>query len=255
MSFGPHYYHKFLRKYVSLFGSYFSEMTIKRPNGDKIIVPLTYGPSDKDLIKRKADPVLDQGKRVSQVLPKMTFENTTMMYDGTRAIMQTQRILGSKNSVNFAPAPYNIDFTLYVAAQNIDDGNQIIEQILPYFQPSMNRYVELLEGFEPVSINTVLTSVSLDDAFEGAFEERRTILWTLTFNMKCWFFGPTKNSYPVIKFVDVEFNDKIENVGVRPGLTVDGEPTTDVAQSIPFREIEKDDNWALITMISEEDLP
>ena len=38
-------------------------------------------------------------------------------------------------SSQFMPVPYNMDFELLVMAKQSDDALQIVEQILPFFQP------------------------------------------------------------------------------------------------------------------------
>ena len=47
----------------------------------------------------------------------------------------------------YMPVPYNLDFELYILAKNQDDGLQIVEQILPYFQPEYNVTITPVEGF------------------------------------------------------------------------------------------------------------
>ena len=42
------------------------------------------------------------------------------------------------------PIPYNLNFELAIMAKNQDDGLQILEQILPFFQPSFNITLNLV---------------------------------------------------------------------------------------------------------------
>lgn len=253
MGMHPYFYNKLHRKYIALFGSFFDDIKIKRPNGDTIIVPLAYSPTEKDLAKRKQDPTLE-GKRKAFQLPRMGFEITTSMYDPTRKLMQSNILTGKNGTTSFAPAPYNIDFTLYAITQTQDDGFQIVEQILPFFQPELTRYVELIPGFPAVSVPTSITSWNHDDTYEGAFEERRSIIWTFTFTMKAWIYGPVTgddgDGNGVIKFIDIDFNDGETNLGIQPGLTEDGRHPTCGEPSIPYQDINEDDDYGILKIVT-----
>lgn len=266
MAFANHFYHRLTRKYVAVFGSLFNKITIKRYDKDGVEiqsmpVPLSYGPWQKFLARIQSDPELN--RRYATLLPRMSFEIDSIAYDQERRSSQLNKLtLTDANGKNFVynPTPYTLNFSLNIIVAHIEDGTQIVEQIIPFFQPGFVSQVHLLEGLDaPVDISVDLVSVSSEDAYDGQYEEVRMIRWTLNFTMRGFYFGPTKTK-KVIKFIDVkmkirerrDFEDK-EYLGslitLQPGLDADGNPTTDIDETILYEEINIDDNWEMLTQI------
>jgi hypothetical protein len=258
-----HFYHSTTRKYIALFGSLFNKMSITRDDNfgnevQRMVVPIAYGPYQKFLAKLQQDPALDRPQAIS--LPRMSFEVLSMSYDGTRKVSSLNRLRMTSESENtfiFSPAPYNLEFNLYVMTKYSEDGTKILEQILPFFKPEYTFTAEMIPNLEPLDIPLILNSVSLEDIYEGDFETRRSLMWTLSFTMKGWYFGP-KRERPIIKFIDVrnhktlDGNDLPTRITVQPGLTANGAPTTDISESISYSEINLEDDWGVITMIEEQ---
>ena len=139
-----------------------------------------------------------------------------------------------------------------------EDGTQILEQIVPFFKPEWTTTVKVLDDIEPLDIPLVLNNISTEDLYESDFETRRSLMWTLNFTMKCWFFGPKKssgNGSKVIKYIDVSMFTEMdailpeEEIIIRPGLTANGSPTSDIADTIPYEDIMFDDDWGIIKII------
>jgi hypothetical protein len=205
------------------------------------------------------DPEKTQKSAIT--LPRISFEISAMSYDPIRKLNNLQTIKGysTNNKATYVPAPYNIDFTLSIMAKYSEDAVKILEQILPFFKPDWNSSVRLLDEFPDliIDIPIILNSISNEEVYEGTFEERRVVLWTLNFTMKAVYFGPARDEGKVIKFVTVNMHDSLdstrhtESVIVRPGLTANGEPTTDPEESIPYQEIEFLDDWGIIHYIEE----
>lgn len=264
------YYHGTLRKYVTLFGTLFNDIYVARPDSstgaiNTIKVPLSYGPKEKALARLLAAPNLDT--TVAQATPRMGFEITTIAYSPTRKLATVGRNRRvdptdpDKMSYNYNPVPYDISFSLYITAKFQDDGAQIVEQILPYFTPERTTTINLIPEMNyVVDVPLTLINVTPSDTYEGGFEERRAITWTLDFLMKCYFYGPVKQS-GVIKLVDINFFDASEYdtvqdaVGVatppdrfhlRPGLTANGQPTTNANNSIDSSLITANSNYGVI---------
>ena len=149
---GTYYYHEIIRKTVIAFGTVFNEIYIrhKDSSGDSISemkVPLAYGPIQKFLARLQQQPELN--KPVAITLPRMSFEMTSIQYDSTRKanITQTFKAVDGGNMKKvFMPVPYNIGFQLSIMTKLQDDSLQIVEQILPYFQPSFNLTVDLIDS-------------------------------------------------------------------------------------------------------------
>ena len=254
-----HFYNGTTRRYIALFGSLFNKMSITREDNagneiQRMIVPISYGPFQKFLAKIVQDP--DLGRKQSISLPRMAFEITSMSYDGTRKTGSRTMISTETNSGSvYTPAPYNIEFSLYIMTKYAEDGTKIIEQIIPFFKPEYTYSAYVIDDLPAMDIPLVLGSVSVDDMYEADFEERRSIMWTLTFTMKAWYFGPVREKKQ-IKFVDVRAYTQMQagsgsRITTQPGLTVNNQPTNNIADTIPYQQIEVDDDWGVITIIEE----
>tara|TARA_Y100001937_G_scaffold73096_1_gene99388 strand:+ start:5332 stop:6129 length:798 start_codon:yes stop_codon:yes gene_type:complete len=209
---GTYYYHEIIRKTIISFGTLFNEIFIRHDGSDgstfsEMKVPLAYGPSQKFLARLEQQA--DLNKPVAITLPRMSFEMTTVQYDSTRKLGVTQTFKasdGSKLKKVFMPVPYNIGFELNILTKLNDDALQIIEQILPYFQPSFNLTVDLVSAIgEKRDIPIVLESINFQDDYEGDFSTRRALIYTLGFTAKTYLFGPVPSSTSgIIKKVQVD---------------------------------------------------
>lgn len=259
MAIANYFYNATTRKYVALFGTYFNQLKVMRVDNNQVtqqemIVPISYAPFQKILARLEQNPDFKRKSAIN--LPRMSFELTGMTYDGERKISPITKIrktvvdeAGGNRRFVYAGAPYNLDFSLYIMAKYQEDAVKLLEQIVPFFQPNFTSTVRLIPGLEPIDIPLVLNNVSMEDLYEGSFEERQSILYTLTFSMKAWYFGPERDK-AVIKFVDVRYATNTatnapfeETYTVTPGMTANNEPTTDRELSIDYSLIEFDDNW------------
>ena len=210
---GQQFYHETIRKVVVSFGSLFNDIHLVRKDNSGTIqqsmkVPLAYGPRQKFLVRLNDDPNLAQATAVT--LPRIGFEITGMAYDPSRKLQRVQKfkkVKGAKSDqldTQYMPVPYNIDFELYILSKQSDDALQIVEQILPYFQPEYTvtlREVPELDIIRDVPI--VLNSISYEDDYEGDFTSRRSIIYTLSFTAKYYLYGPI-TSTNVIRTVQVD---------------------------------------------------
>ena len=199
---GTYYYHEIIRKTIISFGTLFNDIHIRHQDGagkdvSDMKVPLAYGPSQKFLARITQQA--DLNKAIQITMPRMSFEMTNISYDSTRksSLVQTFKTCddGSKVKKVFMPVPYNIGFELNIMSKLNDDSLQILEQILPYFQPHFNLTVDLVESIgEKRDIPIVLDSVSFQDDYEGNFDTRRSLIHTLQFTAKTYLFGPVADS-------------------------------------------------------------
>ena len=199
-----YYYHALLRKYVVYFGSLFNDIVIERSDGNdqliqSITVPISYGPKQKFIARLEQDP--DATREVAITLPRLSFEIKNIEYDQTRKLNAQQKIVKS-NSVNsseykytYTPVPYNITFELSVYSKNVEDGLQIVEQIVPFFAPEWTNQLILIPEMDiRMDVPVVLRGIRMDDRYEGTMETPRYIISTLTFIMKGYLYGPVRNS-------------------------------------------------------------
>jgi len=194
---GTYYYHEIIRKTIVSFGTLFNQLYIKHKDADgdtysEIRVPISYGPSQKFLARIEQQANLN--KPVQITLPRMSFEMNSIQYDSSRKSGVTQTFKASDgNNLKkvYLPVPYNIGFELNILSKLNDDSLQIIEQILPYFQPAFTLTVDLVDSIgEKRDIPVILDSISFQDDYEGDFSTRRALIYTLQFTAKTYLFGP-----------------------------------------------------------------
>ena len=212
---GQQFYHETMRKVVVAFGTIFNNINIVRTNSSgatvqSMKVPLAYGPKQKFLTRLREDPNLN--KKVALTLPRIGFEISGISYDPSRKLNSVQKIKKTNDSTDgktlssqFMPVPYNMDFELVVMAKQSDDALQIVEQILPFFQPD---YTITLNDNSSMGttrdVPIILSNVTYADEYEGSFEDRRVITYTLSFTAKFYLYGPVTDQ-KVIKSVPVSY--------------------------------------------------
>ncbi len=233
---GTYYYHEILRKTVISFGTVFNDIRVRHTNPDgspfsETRVPLAYGPVQKFLAR--LDQQADLNKATQITLPRMSFETTNITYDPTRkaGITQTFKASDGTNLKKvYMPVPYNVGFELNVLTKLNDDALQIVEQILPYFQPSFNLTVDLVKAIgEKRDIPVVLDNISFQDDYEGDFETRRALIYTLNFTAKTYLFGPVADTTDgLIKKVQVDYYANTDTQAAKREMryTVTPDPVT-----------------------------
>jgi len=199
-----YFYHQILRRTVISFGSLFNDISIKHTNNSGAVtsvlkVPLAYGPTQKFLARLEQSP--DLNKPVQITLPRMSFEFTGLTYDSSRKSTTTQTFTtklasgGTEVKKVYLPVPYNMQFELSIMSKLNDDALQIIEQILPYFQPAYTMTVELVDDInEKRDVPVVLENITMQDDYEGNFTTRRVLIYTLRFTVKTYLFGPVSSA-------------------------------------------------------------
>ena len=237
--FGEHFYHKKIRNTVIAFGTIFNNVNIKRLDSSgnplqNIKVPLSYSPKEKFLARLDAQQDLTgDDSKVAITLPRMSFEITGYSYDATRKLNKNQKITKvttnadtTKMNNQYMPVPYNVNFSLNVYTANSDDGLQIIEQILPYFQPDYT--VTMIEDRTMDTkrdIPFILNSVEYSDDYTGSLTSLRRIIYTLSFTAKVYLYGPISTNAIIKKvsadlYADTGSNaPRVERVTVQPNPT------------------------------------
>ena len=210
---GQQFYNETIRKVVIAFGTMFNDIhLVRKDNSGTIIqtmkVPLAYGPRQKFLVRLREDA--DLTKQVAVTLPRIGFEITGLSYDPARKLNRVQKFRKVKGDNNkqldtqYMPVPYNVDFDLYILSKQSDDALQIVEQILPYFQPDYTVTIkDNIEMGTKRDVPIVLNSVTYEDDYEGDFTSRRSIIYSLSFTTKFYLYGPVTSS-KVIKTVQVD---------------------------------------------------
>ena len=273
---GHTFYFDLIRKHIIYFGTVFNDISITRTDNTGntvaiIKVPISYSAKDKMLQRIEQDPTIQ--RQTAILLPRMAFELKSLSYDSDRKLQTKHKI-----SVQMPDAPnhmkwiYNLHpyifhFQLYVIVKNVEDGNKIIEQILPFFTPDWTGKVELVpEMGISQNIPIILDMIGpIDDTYSGKdLKDGRRIIWTLDFAMKGYLVGPWRDQ-STITFANTNFfvptgNNTIpdivgntsfilDRVTVQPGLTANGQPTSNSSLSIDRNLIKATDDFGYITDI------
>ena len=210
-----YFYHQILRKTIISFGTLFNNITIeKKDDNDNtfstVKVPIAYGPTQKFLARLTQQA--DLNRPVEIQLPRMSFEFNGITYDPQRKLTTTQTFQAvdkddKKIKETYMPVPYNMNFELSIYTKINDDMLQIIEQILPYFQPEYSLTVDLVKELgEKRDIPIIINNIKMSDDYEGDFSKRRSLVYTVSFTAKTYLFGPvTDASKNIIKKASVEY--------------------------------------------------
>lgn len=196
---GTQFYNQAVRKTVISFGTLFNNIELKKTVDGQVLetekVPLAYGPKQKFLYRLQGNPT--DGRKVAITLPRIYFEMTGIDYDASRKTPATQKYKtvindnGNEVRTQYVPVPYNISFEVGILCKSQDDGLQILEQILPFFQPSFSMSLKFIPDMDEVrDVAVVLNSVDFDDDWEDDFSTRRSITYTMQFTAKSYIYGP-----------------------------------------------------------------
>ena len=251
---GQYFYNESLRKCIIAFGSLFNDIYITRKNASgtdsqSMKVPLAYGPKQKFMVRLDADPNLDQ--KVAITLPRIGFEIAGFDYDSSRKlnrIIKRKKVANTADkalkqmSTQYSPVPYNLTFELFVMTKNSDDGIQIVEQILPFFQPEYTVTINEVPEMAIVrDVPIVLNNIGYEDTYTGSFTERRAIIYTLNFTAKAYVYGPVDTAKPITKAEATIYADLQDKAPPRVAMV------TEQAIGTP----DADDNFGFNETISE----
>lgn len=195
-----HFYYEAIRKTVIAFGTLFNNIYIKHKNkSGKVVstlkVPFAYGPTQKFLARLEQSP--DLNKKIQITTPRISMEIVGLTYDASRK-SSTMRGFLTKDSTgpkkSYLPVPYNVNFELSIFTKLEDDMFQIVEQIIPYFQPQYAITITAVEEIqEKRDIIFTLDNITMTDNYEGNFDDRRALIWTLKFTAKTYIFLPVSS--------------------------------------------------------------
>ena len=231
-----HFYNEGMRKMTIAFGQIFNNIQIKRKDSSgaviqSIKVPLAYAPKEKFLVRLDQQPSLSE-REFAITLPRLGFEISGIEYDASRKLTKVQKFKHIKDNIdgkvlnyNYMPVPYNISYNLYCFTATAEGGLQIVEQILPYFQPDYTVTINVIPelGIKR-DVPIILNSVNYEDSYSGDFESRRAVIYTLGFTAKTYLYGPA-STQKVIKetqsdlHTDLPTSTREERIIVTPNPT------------------------------------
>ena len=199
---GKNFYNEGIRKLTIAFGQIFNNIIIENTSSTgavtkRIRVPLAYAPKEKFLVRLEQQENLTDDREVAITLPRLGFEITGLSYDSTRKLTRTQKTVRVRQSdstvlnYQYTPVPYNVNFSLYSFTATAENGLQIVEQILPFFQPDYTVTIRVNPDMNIVrDVPIILNSVNYEDTYNGEFTRRRAVIYTLNFTAKTYIFGP-----------------------------------------------------------------
>lgn len=209
-----HFYHRITRKMVVSFGTLFNNIRLVRYNKagtqeiERINVPLQYAQKEKFYQRIIQDPQLTKETQIT--LPRMSFELDSITYDPLRKRSLFVESFSPESSTtvkSIRTTPYNFDFTLSIYVRNVEDGTQIIEQILPYFNPDYNLTIDVIGlADQKVDVPFILNNITYDVDDVGSGETTRVLIWTLTFTAKGYMYGPIQSRNIIRKVTANTFN-------------------------------------------------
>ena len=231
-----HFYNEGMRKMTIAFGQIFNNIQIKRKDSSgavvqSIKVPLAYAPKEKFLVRLDQQPSLSE-REFAITLPRLGFEISGIEYDASRKLTKVQKFKHIKDNIdgkvlnyNYMPVPYNISYQLYCFTATAEGGLQIVEQILPYFQPDYTVTINVIPelGIKR-DVPIILNSVNYEDSYSGDFESRRAVIYALGFTAKTYLYGPA-STQKVIKetqsdlHTDLPTSTREERIIVTPNPT------------------------------------
>ena len=249
--FGEHFYHKQIRNTVIAFGTIFNNINIKRLDSSgnplqNIKIPLSYSPKEKFIARLDQQSSLTgSDSSVAITLPRMAFDISGYAYDPSRKLNKNQK-LGvvttnadtTKLNAQYSPVPYDVSIELNVFTANSDDGLQIIEQILPYFQPDYTvTMIESTTMDTKRDIPFILENVGYEDTYTGSFTERRAIIYTFNFVAKAYVYGPVTTAKPITKAEVTAYADLQDKAPPRVAkVTLEASSAPDADDNFGFNE-------------------
>ena len=236
--FENHWYHQSTRRMVSVFGSLFNDLEVHKTNAagkvlQKIKVPLAYAPRQK-VIARLTEQTSDPKMAIR--LPRISFEISSMEYDANARVSKHKKykkvVVSDTLNMNTlrAPAVYKVGFELNILAATQDEALQLLEQILPMFQPE---YTVTIKDIPTMDIKTdtpiVLESVTLNDDYEGDLVTRRAIIYTLQFGTRIRYYRGIGKSKQILH-TEVDYSENVDPTTEQfERQAIDGTTTSDGA--------------------------
>jgi len=235
--FGKYFYNESMRRMTVAFGQLFNKIQVKRTDSSgnvvqTLAVPLAYAPKEKFLTRLDQQPNLEE-REFAITLPRMSFEISGISYDGARKLTRVQKYKtvktdkeGKVMNYNYTPVPYNISYTLNIFTATAESGLQIVEQILPFFQPDYTVTVIAVPELDiKRDVPIILNDVSYEDSYSGDFTTRRAVIYTLNFTAKTYLFGPA-TTQKVIKEVQSDLYSKTPEATREERITITPNPTS-----------------------------
>ena len=218
----PYFYHSTTKKVLVAFATIFDEITIETDHGDLITVPLIFAQKEKfiDDIQKGVEFDMD-GLTFDVSFPRIGFELTGMNFAPERHVNPISRFEDETEDgeeiTMYNRIPYDITFDVFIGARNIEDSLKVVEQIIPFFNPELTLTIKDKQDFKlETNIPVVLNSTALNIDYQGSLDTRRTIMWTLNFTAKAFYYPDVRESrrikQTIMNYTETDFEREFTRI-------------------------------------------
>lgn len=207
--------HGSIRKIVVAFATLFNGYQIKKPDDTMVEVPIQW--SSKQKWYTQLTQNADKDNKTAITLPRMGFVVSDLTYDYNRKVSSLNKLAfndpdnADRLQLTYAPSPYIVSFDLFIATRTIDEGLQLLEQIVPFFTPSFNVTIEELDGLNiERDVPIKLDGINLDLNTEGSFDGDDMKVWDLQFSCEIDLYK-NLNDRSIIKKVVIDMHPTLED--------------------------------------------
>ena len=169
-----YYYYNSIRKTIVQFLDVFKNIQIARHDAEGTVngyskVPIKFG------IKEKVWYWIHEMKS-DEMLPMMSVVLSSVEYASDRQTSKMRNVVKSTSisegelSKFLNPIPYNFGFTMTIWSLHMVDVDQILEQILPYFTPTIFIRINIPELDATLDLKTIFQGCSPDVTTEMSDE-------------------------------------------------------------------------------------
>lgn len=209
------FYHSSVRNYIVLMGDLFSRINVARIRDGKpsyTRVPLTYASKEHFVMKlNSSNSINNDGLKIETILPRMNLHLVDMQYNAqykTSTLAGTGILNPQGSTRQYNPVPIKMIFELGIYTRHHDDMFQIVEQILPYFQPHFNTTIREKHNTQTVferDVRVVIQSISPDEQLDGEANSRRRLEWSIMFEVNGWIYPPETQTNNEIRTIYLDF--------------------------------------------------
>lgn len=180
-----HFYNRTIRSYIVAFASIFDDLRATNKSGEITPVPLHFAGRDKFNVLLEENASADTTD-YETTLPRIAFEISALNYAPERHLNPVAFINNKQKTATMRNrVPYDFSFAVYIATKDLESSFEIAEQILPFFTPEFTLTVNEVFGEDlEVNLPVVLNSSSFNNEYEGSFDEKKRVEWTLQFTLK-----------------------------------------------------------------------
>lgn len=228
-----HFFYNIMRKTIVQTLDIFNDIKIAKYNDtgeieEYISVPLKFAPKSKQWYFQESQRDIDGLTVTDQIFPLMAVQMTGIDFAKDRTVNNLQKIASFNNAnsltEHLTPIPYDYQFTLEVVSKYMIDMIQIMEQILPWFNPHIILRITVPElniqshpdnndpndlGSEALELKVTYNGVNVEQPTDIDIANVRIIKWNFDFTVKGYLFQPIIEEPAITKIVHEVYGSSI----------------------------------------------